>query len=435
MRGLERLACIETHLWLHQEDEHYIPAGWPGIHSLCLRRGSHPPQPTPKLSTVSGGAHRQTAPMQQDGSEKHALLCTYTDQDHDRQDDDRPGDPVLNRDHKRRTWPPCRWACPCSLALALGVLQVFCVILYVETHWTVEDLQRQISTLNKKAECHYMNGKNPEDGVKDNTEHVQGNLLTQQKLLTVESNIARVNQYVVALKTRYENLKSEVQVASHTQLESLSDAILRLNETTMADTRAVRAELSRLKCLFANVTRWMCGLEERLSSHVQNFSFPALELIEDEICNFTAFADQLDSRVSKPHQRRIHFTVSEAAAAAFVVLQGHDGPFADVPKPGARMGLVHGHPNGSDLRTTHAPLPRPRLQENNSSTDILLMKIKSQPTTNDTYSDISVERGNSSAVTSVPEEGASKELDREEGNARPTADGKKTPGLRESEMD
>ncbi|XP_064193579.1 uncharacterized protein LOC135255828 isoform X2 [Anguilla rostrata] len=351
--------------------------------------------------------------MQQDGSEKHALLRTYTDQDDDRQDDDRPGDPVLNRDRKRRTWPPCRWACPCSLVLVLCVLQVFCVILYVETHWTVEDLQRQISALNKKAECHYMNGENPEDGVKDNTEHVQGNLLTQQKLLTVESNIARVNQYVVALKTRYENLKSEVQVASRTQLESLSDAILRLNKTAMADTRAVRAELSRLKCVFANVTRWMCGLEERLSSHVQNFSFPALEPIEDEICNFTAFADQLDSRVSK----------------------GHDGPFANVPKPGARMGLVHGHPNGSDLRTTHAPLPRPRLQENNSSTDILLMKIKSQPTTNDTYGDIAVERGNSSAVTSVPEEGAGKELDREEGNARPTADGKKTPGLRESEMD
>ncbi|KAJ8339757.1 hypothetical protein SKAU_G00343900 [Synaphobranchus kaupii] len=351
--------------------------------------------------------------MQEGSSENHTLLHGHSDRE-----DDREGDPVLNKDRQRsmlnkRTCPPCHRACPYSLVVALGVLQGLCTVLYVETRWTVEELQLQISALNKQAECNVANGKNPEYEVKDRSEHVQVNLQTQQKLLTVESNIARVNQYVVSLKTSYENLKSVViQGASQTQLSSLSDAVLQLNETAAGDIHSVRAEMSHLKSAFANVTRWICGLEEQLSSHMQNFSFPGLELIEDEICNFTVFADRLESSISK----------------------GPDRPLAQhVRKLNAKMGLVHSYPNSSDLKTTHAPLARPHLQGNNSSADISLVKIKSRPTTKNKYGDISTGKGNGSEVgVSVPEE--ARELNQEE-RTRSTAEGETTSGLNESEMD
>ncbi|KAJ8399306.1 hypothetical protein AAFF_G00413440 [Aldrovandia affinis] len=117
-----------------------------------------------------------------------------------------------------------------------------------------------------------------------------------------------------------------------------------------------------------------------------------------------------------------------------------DGASAQVLELNAEMGLVHSYPNSSDLKTTHVPLARQRPQENNSSTDILLTKIKAQPTSTDKHRDASVEgpqreKYSEEEETSVPGEAAVRKLDHRDASPQSAARSEDTAGLNESEMD
>ncbi|XP_036372505.1 uncharacterized protein LOC118769487 [Megalops cyprinoides] len=328
--------------------------------------------------------------MRKDPSDTCALL-----NGHSECEDDCEGDTLLaaerthgrsvDRSWKRKPCPPCGWLCLYSLVVLLSILQVLSLVFYVGTNWRVEELQLQLTALHERAESNEFEPKGAENIAKDKHVYV-AKTENEQKLLTMESNLARVNQYVVSLKSSYEKLKSAVeQGETQAQLSSLSNIVLHINETTSNDFLSVRAETSHLKCAIANLTRTTSVMEENISSNMERL----------------------------------------------------DRAFAHIQKLNAEMGLVHGYPNTADLKTTHVPLARPRPQENNSSTNILLMKMNSPPPTMDKHSNNSMEATvsrNSSVErqATIPGQDAVREPDRNDENLQPTAGSTETAGFTEA---
>ncbi|KAG7458748.1 hypothetical protein MATL_G00223930 [Megalops atlanticus] len=323
-------------------------------------------------------------------SDTCALLNDHSDCEDDCEGEtllaaDRTHGRSVDRSWKRKTCPPCGWLCLYSLVVLLSILQVLSLVFYIGTYWRVEELQLQLTALHERAESNDIEQKGAENIAEDKHAYVT-KTENEQKLLTMEANLARVNQYVVSLKSSYEKLKSAVeQGETQAQLSSLSNIILHINKTASNDFLSVRAETSHLKCAIANLTRTISVMEENISSN----------------------------------------------------MEGLDRAFAHIQKLNAEMGLVHGYPNTADLKTTHVPLARPRPQENNSSTNILLMKMNSTPPPTDKHSNNSMEatlsRNSSGELqATIPAQEAVREPDRNDENLQPTAGSTEIAGFTEA---